>query len=137
MFFWELKDQLSRSLEYHASSVNTKERSSFYLLALKKTSYLIWTLFKRSPFQKFIIWLFSFFLLWTILSCKVHVFVIISFFLSFIESYVSFKHFKRFQSSLKGDIWTWIKKILFSYFFLKKTFFSPMLVTSKTSWSKI
>ena len=81
-FSWELKDHHSWFLKYHATYLNTKERSSFYHLpALKKISFLIWTPFERSPFSKLIIWLFLFFLLWTILSCKVHVFVIISLFL--------------------------------------------------------
>ena len=51
LFFWELKNHLSRFLKYHAIFVNTKERSSFYHFSvLKKISFLTWTPFKRSPF---------------------------------------------------------------------------------------
>ena len=88
-FSWELKDHLSWFLKYHVSFVNTKERlSSYQLPALKKTSFLRWTPFKKSLFWKFIIWTFPFFLIWTILLCKVHFFHN-NFSLSFTETHLS------------------------------------------------
>ena len=85
IFFWELKDHLSWFLKYHGSFVNTKKRSSFYQLAtLKKiTFYYQKSIISAFPLsEKFIRWVFRFFLIRTFLLCKVHVFVTISFFLS-------------------------------------------------------
>ena len=64
LFFWELKDRLSRFLKYHTSFVNTKERSSFYQLPVLKKVILysqksIISTFSLS--KEFTIWALPFF----------------------------------------------------------------------------
>ena len=79
--FWELKNHLFRFLKYYTIFVNTKERSLYQLPTLKKIPFT-----PRNPFfpQKFI-WTFPF----VQSSCFCN-----NFFFSFIETYVSFNHFK-------------------------------------------
>ena len=126
-FSWELKDHLSWFLKYHASFVNTKERlTSYQLPALKKTSFLRWTPFKKSLFWKFIIWTFPFSLIWTILLCKVHFFHN-NFSLSFTETHLSIHLLKdllniRFLSSY-SIIYIYIYYIRNNW--LGPIFFSP------------
>ena len=87
LFLWELKDHLSRVLKYHASFINTNERSFYQLLALKMIPFYSQKS-KISTFsspERFIIWTFPF----VQSSCFCN-----NFFLSFIETYVSFNHFK-------------------------------------------
>ena len=71
---------------------------------LKNISFSISTSFERFLLQKFIIQTFPFFLIWTILSSKVHLFAINSC-LSFIESYASFEYFWKISPIfiIRGD----------------------------------
>ena len=131
-FFWELKDYLFWFLKYHASFVNTKERSFYQLPALKKISFYsqksIISTFSSS--EKFIIWSFSF----VQSSCFCN-----NFFLTFMETYTTFPltilkdllnlHYKK--------IWSWIKKLFLSEFPVFATWYMSILVASEIAWNRI
>ena len=89
--FWELKDHLSRFLKYHASFVNTTERSFYQLPALKEIFFYsqksIISTFSSS--EKFLIWTFSF----VQSSCFCN-----NFFLTFIETYNMFHYKKKYEA---------------------------------------
>ena len=129
-FFWELKDYLSWFLKYHASFVNTKERSFYQPPALKK----IYFYSMKSIISTFLHPKNSYYEL--LLSCKIHVFVI--FFFSFIETYVSFNHFndllnlyykKKYEAKLRN--------IFFSEFPMVTAWYMTILVALEIPWNRI
>ena len=127
-FSWELKDHLSRSLQYHTSPVNVNERSFYQLSALKKISfYSQKSITPMLPLsKKFIIWTSPF----EKSSCFCN-----NFFLFFMETYVSSKHFIRRPSSLfYKEMSNRIKELFTLWIF---SGFIPILVVSEIPWNRI